>query len=118
ARSGPSRRGGAARQPAPGDRLQPAADRGRAAAVAAPAAAAPERARARPRRRAAASHPPPTGAPVRLLRQQRPQLQAALAVAPGIDRGLFDASLGALPVARITGQTKALMSAATAGGRA
>jgi lipid-A-disaccharide synthase len=67
------------------------------------------------RRQEIAYNLPPIAGALRLLLEQRPQLQAALAVAPGIDRELFDASLGALPVARIAGQTHALMSAATAG---
>jgi lipid-A-disaccharide synthase len=67
------------------------------------------------RRQEIAYNLPPIAGALRLLLEQRPQLQAALAVAPGIDRELFDESLGALPVARIAGQTHALMSAATAG---
>jgi lipid-A-disaccharide synthase len=67
------------------------------------------------RRQEIAYNLPPIAGALRLLLQQRPQLQAALAVAPGIDRALFDESLGALPITRITGETHALMSAATAG---
>ena len=58
---------------------------------------------------------PPIAGALRLLLQQRPQLQAALAMAPGIDRALFDAGLGELPAARVAGQADGLMSAATAG---
>jgi lipid-A-disaccharide synthase len=67
------------------------------------------------RRQEIAYNLPPIAGALRLLRQQRPDLQAALAVAPGIDRSLFDASLGELSVARVTGQAHALLSAATAG---
>ncbi len=67
------------------------------------------------RRQEIAYNLPPIAGALRLLKQQRPRLQAALAMAPGIDRSLFDAALGQLEVARVEGQTHALMGAATAG---
>jgi lipid-A-disaccharide synthase len=67
------------------------------------------------RRQEIAYNLPPIAGALRLLLQQRPQLQAAVAMAPGIDRALFDAGLGELPVARVAGGAHALMSAATAG---
>ncbi len=67
------------------------------------------------RRQEIAYNLPPIAGALRLLRQQRPDLQAALAVAPGIDPSQFDASLGELRVARVSGQAHALLGAATAG---
>jgi len=58
---------------------------------------------------------PPIAGALRLLRRERPELQAALAVAPGLDASVFDAALGGVDVARIAGDAHALMSAATAG---
>jgi len=67
------------------------------------------------RRQEIAYNLPPIAGALRLLRRERPALQAALAVAPGIDRSLFDAALGDLPVTRVAGQAHALMDAASAG---
>jgi lipid-A-disaccharide synthase len=58
---------------------------------------------------------PPIAGALRLLRETHPELQAALAIAPGIDPSLLGAALGELPVARIAGQAHALMRAAAAG---
>ena len=67
------------------------------------------------RRQEVAYNLPPIADALRLLRLQRPALQPALAVAPGIDPGLFDATLGNLPVVRVAGHAHALMGAAAAG---
>jgi lipid-A-disaccharide synthase len=67
------------------------------------------------RRQEIAYNLPPIAGALRLLRRERPELQAALAVAPGLDASVFDAALGGIEVARIVGETHALMGAATAG---
>ena len=67
------------------------------------------------RRQEIAYNLPPIAAALRLLRRQRPELQPALAVAPGLEASLFDAALGDLEVARVVGQAHALMGAAAAG---
>jgi lipid-A-disaccharide synthase len=67
------------------------------------------------RRQEIAYNLPPIAGALRLLRAQRPELQPALAVAPGIDPGLIGAAFGGSPVAIVTGQAHALMGAATAG---
>jgi lipid-A-disaccharide synthase len=56
----------------------------------------------------------PLAGAVRLLAARRPELQFALAVAAGLDRGIFAAALAGLPVT-LTEKTHALMSAATLG---
>jgi len=58
---------------------------------------------------------PPIAGALRLLRAQRPDLQFALAVAPGLDARLFGRTLQGLPVTRIAGGTHALLSVASAG---
>ncbi|MGE5126815.1 MAG: lipid-A-disaccharide synthase [Betaproteobacteria bacterium] len=58
---------------------------------------------------------PPLAAALRLVAARRPDVQPALAVAPGLDSGLFDRLLNDLPAARIAGQTHSLMSCAVAG---
>jgi len=56
----------------------------------------------------------PLAGAVRLLAAQRPELQFALAVAAGLDRGILASALAGLPVT-LTEKTHALMSAATLG---
>jgi lipid-A-disaccharide synthase len=58
---------------------------------------------------------PPIAAALRLLRERRPHLQVALAVAPSLDPQLFDAALSGLPVARVCGATHELLSVSSAG---
>jgi lipid-A-disaccharide synthase len=58
--------------------------------------------------------PPLVGA-LRLLAARRPDLQFALAVAPGLDPRIFDPSLAGLPVVRLEGRTHSLMGTATLG---
>ncbi len=58
---------------------------------------------------------PPLAAALRLVVARRPDVQPALAVAPGLDSGLFDRLLNDLPATRIAGQTHSLMSCAVAG---
>lgn len=58
---------------------------------------------------------PPIAGALRLLRVLRPELQVALAVAPGLDSGQIRTLLGDLPVVVLAGQAHALMGAATAG---
>ena len=67
------------------------------------------------RRQEIAYNLPPIAGALRLLLRERPQLQAALAVAPATPPSLFDAALAGLDVKRVSGETHALMSAATAG---
>ena len=52
---------------------------------------------------------------LRAVRQRRPDVQLALAVAPSLDPRAFDRELADLSVTRVTGQTHALLSAASAG---
>jgi lipid-A-disaccharide synthase len=58
---------------------------------------------------------PPLAGAVRILAGQRPELQFAVAVAPGLDAGSFDQVLPALPVVRLKGQAHSLMGSATVG---
>ena len=67
------------------------------------------------RRQEVAHNLPPIAGALRLLRERRPDLQLALAVAPSLDPRLFDRELAGLPVTRVAGHTHALLSAASAG---
>jgi lipid-A-disaccharide synthase len=67
------------------------------------------------RRQEVAHNLPPIAGALRLLRDRRGDLQIALAVAPSLDRHVFDRGLAGLPVARVSGHTPALLSAASAG---
>jgi lipid-A-disaccharide synthase len=67
------------------------------------------------RRQEIAHNLPPIAGALRLLQAQRPELQAALAVAPGIEPGGIRAAFGGVRVAIVAGQAHALMGAATAG---
>ena len=67
------------------------------------------------RRQEVAHNLPPIAAALGLLRQRRPGLQLALAVAPSLDPRLFDAPLEGLPVTRVSGATHELLSASSAG---
>jgi lipid-A-disaccharide synthase len=67
------------------------------------------------RRQEVAHNLPPIVAALRLLRERRPELQLALAVAPSLDPRLFDGPLSSLPVVRVSGATHALLSASSAG---
>jgi lipid-A-disaccharide synthase len=67
------------------------------------------------RRQEVAHNLPPIAAALRMLHQQRGDLQIALAVAPSLDPGLFDRELTGLPVVRIAGHTHAILGAASAG---
>ena len=58
---------------------------------------------------------PPIAGALRLLHERRPALQAALALAPGIDPARVRALLHDLPVTLVEGGTHALMGAAAAG---
>ena len=58
---------------------------------------------------------PPIAEALRILRAARPELQPALAIAPGLRPEHLSAALGGLPVAMVAGQAHALMGAATAG---
>jgi lipid-A-disaccharide synthase len=58
---------------------------------------------------------PPIGGALRLLRARRPELQPAIAAAPGIDRALFEPALAGLSVATVAGQAHSLMGTAAAG---
>lgn len=58
---------------------------------------------------------PPIAGALRLLHERRPGLQAALALAPGIDAARVRADLQDLPVRLVAGATHALMGAAAAG---
>lgn len=66
------------------------------------------------RRQEVAHNLPALAGALKLLNIRRPDVQLALAVAPGLDPGGF-AALDALPVARVAGQAHALMGAADAG---
>jgi lipid-A-disaccharide synthase len=57
----------------------------------------------------------PLAGAVRLLASRHGEAQFALAVAPDLDAGIFDAHLGGLPVVRLTGQNHSLMGSATVG---
>jgi len=59
----------------------------------------------------AAHNLPPLAAALRMIVMQRPDVQPALAVAPGLDHSLFDGVLAA----RVVGQAHSLMSSAVAG---
>jgi len=67
------------------------------------------------RRQEIAYNLPPIVGALRLLRAQRPELQSALALAPGIERGPIVAALEGVPAGIVSGHTHALMGAATAG---
>ncbi len=67
------------------------------------------------RRQEIAYNLPPIAEALRILRAERPELQAALAVAPGLEPERVQAALGGLPVAMVAGQAHALMGAAAAG---
>jgi len=58
---------------------------------------------------------PPIAGALQIVRQRRPDVQLALAMAPSLDPRVFDRDLAGLPVTRIAGQTHALLSAASAG---
>jgi lipid-A-disaccharide synthase len=58
---------------------------------------------------------PPLAGGLRLLAARRPDLQFAVAVAPGLDQRDLDRSLEGLPVVRLPGQAHSLMGAATVG---
>jgi len=58
---------------------------------------------------------PPIAGALRLLAARRPQLQPALAVAPGLDAARIRAALDGLKLALVPGQAHALMGAAAAG---
>ena len=67
------------------------------------------------RRQEIAYNLPPIAEALRLLRARRPELQPALAIAPGLGPEGLRAALGGLPVAMVEGQAHALMGAAAAG---
>jgi lipid-A-disaccharide synthase len=67
------------------------------------------------RRQEVAHNLPPIAGALRLVRQRRPDVQLALAVAPSLDPRLFERELTDLPIVRVAGQTHALLSAASAG---
>jgi lipid-A-disaccharide synthase len=67
------------------------------------------------RRQEVAHNLPPIAGALRLLRQRRPDLQIALAVAPSLDPSLFDRELAGLPIARVAGHTHSVLSASSAG---
>ena len=67
------------------------------------------------RRQEVAHNLPPIAAALGLLRERRPELQFALAVAPSLDPGLFDGPLAGLPVTRVSAATHELLSASSAG---
>jgi len=58
---------------------------------------------------------PPIAGALRILRSRRPELQPALAVAPGLGAESFGAALEGLPVTLVRGEAHALMGAAAAG---
>jgi lipid-A-disaccharide synthase len=58
---------------------------------------------------------PPLAGALRLLTAQRPELQFGLAVAPGLDPGIFTRAFEGLALKPLAGKTHALMSAATLG---
>jgi lipid-A-disaccharide synthase len=67
------------------------------------------------RRQEVAHNLPSIAAAVKLLRERRPDLQFALAVAPSLEARRFDGPLADLPVVRVSGATHALLSASSAG---
>jgi lipid-A-disaccharide synthase len=67
------------------------------------------------RRQEVAHNLPAIAGALRLVRERRPDVQPALAIAPSLDAALFDEALRGLPVVRVAGETHALMSAASAG---
>jgi lipid-A-disaccharide synthase len=67
------------------------------------------------RRQEVAQNLAPIAGTLRLLRERRPGLQIALAVAPSLDPRPFDRDLAGLAVTRVAGHTHALLSAASAG---
>jgi lipid-A-disaccharide synthase len=67
------------------------------------------------RRQEIAYNLPPIAEALRLLRSRRPELQPAIALAPGLEASSFDAALQGLPVARVRSEAHALMGAAAAG---
>jgi lipid-A-disaccharide synthase len=67
------------------------------------------------RRQEVAHNLPPIAGALRIVRQRRPDVQLALAMAPSLDPRGFDRELLDLPVTRVAGQTHALLSAASAG---
>lgn len=58
---------------------------------------------------------PPLAGALRLLAARRPEVQFALAVAPGLDPRVFARAIEGLPVVQVTSQTHALMGTATLG---
>ena len=58
---------------------------------------------------------PPLAGALRLLAGRRPDLQFAVAVAPGLETAPFARALEGLPVVRLRGQAHSLMGAATVG---
>jgi lipid-A-disaccharide synthase len=66
------------------------------------------------RRQEVAHNLPALAGALRLIAARRPDVQLTLAMAPGLGEDSF-AALGGLPIARMAGQTHALMGAATAG---
>lgn len=58
---------------------------------------------------------PPIAGALRILRSRRPELQPALAVAPGLAAQSLGAALDGLPVTLVRGQAHALMGSAAAG---
>jgi lipid-A-disaccharide synthase len=58
---------------------------------------------------------PPLAGALRLLVARRPDVQLALALAPGLDPAVLGRSLAGLPVVAVRGQTHALMGTATLG---
>jgi lipid-A-disaccharide synthase len=67
------------------------------------------------RRQEIAYNLPPIAEALRILRAARPELQPALAIAPGLRPEHVSAALGGLPVTMVAGQAHALMGAAAAG---
>jgi lipid-A-disaccharide synthase len=67
------------------------------------------------RRQEVAHNLAPIAAALALLRERRPDLQLALAVAPSLDAKLFDGALAGLPVTRVHKATHELLSASSAG---
>lgn len=67
------------------------------------------------RRQEIAYNLPPIAGALRRLHAERPGLQSALALAPGIAPGLLRDDLAGLPVRVLPGEAHALMGAATAG---
>lgn len=67
------------------------------------------------RRQEVAHNLAPIAGALQLLKERRPDLQPAVAVAPSLDPALLDPCLSGLPVARVAGHTHGLLSAASAG---